>query len=73
MRSDNEAMIALARRSGMEVEAVPDARLAVAHLDLRPRPPEVRLFLTRAFAGGSGSECRRGAREGRPNSRFCAC
>jgi acetyltransferase len=44
MRSDNEAMIALARRSGMEVEAVPEANLAVAHLDLRPRAPEVRLF-----------------------------
>jgi acetyltransferase len=44
MRSDNEAMIALARRGGMEVETVPNASLAVAHLDLRPRPPEARLF-----------------------------
>ena len=40
----NEAMLALARRCGMEVELAPGASLAVAHLDLRPRAPEVRLF-----------------------------
>ncbi len=44
IRSDNEAMIALAKRCGMEVEVIPDAKLAVAQLDLRPRAPEVRLF-----------------------------
>jgi acetyltransferase len=44
IRADNEAMIALARRCGMQVELPPGASLAVAHLDLRPRPPEVRLF-----------------------------
>ena len=38
MRSDNGAMIALAKRCGMEVEIVPETKLAVAHLDLRPRP-----------------------------------
>jgi len=44
IRADNEAMIALARRCDMQVELPPGASLAVAHLDLRPRKPEVRLF-----------------------------
>jgi acetyltransferase len=35
----NEAMIALARRCGMDVERVPDSKLAVAHLDLRHAGP----------------------------------
>lgn len=41
---DNEAMIALARRCGMEVEIAPDSNLAVAHMDLQPRIPQVNLF-----------------------------
>lgn len=44
IRSDNEAMLALARRCGMEVELAPGASLAVAHLDLQPQRPEVKLF-----------------------------
>jgi acetyltransferase len=44
IQADNEAMIALARRCGLQVELSPNANLAVAHLDLRPRQPEVRLF-----------------------------
>jgi acetyltransferase len=44
IQADNEAMLALARRCGMEVELAPNATVAVAHLDLRPRPPEVKLF-----------------------------
>jgi acetyltransferase len=40
----NEAMIALARRSGMEVEIAPESNFAIAHLDLRPARPDVRLF-----------------------------
>jgi len=44
IRADNEAMISLARRCGMEVETAPEASLAVAHLDLRPVPAVVRLF-----------------------------
>ena len=42
MRSDNEAMIALAKRCGMEVELVPGGNLAIAHLDLRPPTPHPR-------------------------------
>ncbi|HZS66902.1 MAG TPA: GNAT family N-acetyltransferase [Burkholderiales bacterium] len=34
MRPDNEAMIALARALGMQVEVTPDVSFAVAHLDL---------------------------------------
>jgi acetyltransferase len=44
IRTDNEAMLALARRCGMEVETAPGASLAVAHLDLRPQPPPARFF-----------------------------
>ena len=33
---ENEPMIALARRCGMEVELAPGSSLAVAHLDLQP-------------------------------------
>jgi acetyltransferase len=44
INADNEPMLALARRCGMEVERVPNASLAIAHLDLRPRKPEPRLF-----------------------------
>jgi acetyltransferase len=44
IRTDNEAMLALARRCGMEVETAPGASLAVAHLDLRPQPPQARFF-----------------------------
>ena len=44
IRADNEAMLALARTCGMEVERAPSGNLAVAHLDLRPQPPRVRLF-----------------------------
>src|SRR5690606_6322835 len=44
IRSDNEAMLALARRCGMEVEFAPGGNLAVAHLDLQPAPPQVKLF-----------------------------
>jgi acetyltransferase len=44
IQPDNAAMIALARRCGMEVEVAPAGNLAVAHLDLRPRAPEVKLF-----------------------------
>ena len=33
---ENEPMIALARRCGMEVEQAPGSSLAVAHLDLQP-------------------------------------
>ena len=44
IRADNAAMITLARRCGMEVEFAPGASIAVAHLDLRPRAPEVKLF-----------------------------
>ncbi|MCC7484718.1 MAG: GNAT family N-acetyltransferase [Burkholderiales bacterium] len=36
IRTDNEAMLALARQCGMEVETAPGASLAVAHLALRP-------------------------------------
>jgi|SRR5690349_21177882 acetyltransferase len=35
MRTDNEAMIALARAAGMQVEVTPGVSFAVAHLDLR--------------------------------------
>jgi len=35
MRTDNEAMIALARDLGMQVEVTPGVSFAVAHLDLR--------------------------------------
>lgn len=42
--AENEAMIGLARSSGMEVELAAGANLAVAHLDLQPRAPDVRLF-----------------------------
>jgi acetyltransferase len=44
IRTDNEAMLALARRCGMEVETAPGASLAVAHLHLRPQPPQARFF-----------------------------
>jgi acetyltransferase len=44
MLPDNEAMAALARASGMEIELAPDANLTIAHLELQPRAPEVRLF-----------------------------
>ena len=45
IRPDNAAMMALARACGMEVELPAGAGAAVAHLDLRPKPPEpVRLF-----------------------------
>ena len=44
IRADNEPMLALARRCGMEVELPAQGSLAVAHLDLRPGRPEVRLF-----------------------------
>jgi acetyltransferase len=44
INAQNEPMLALARRCGMEVEQVPNASLAIAHLDLRPRKPEPRLF-----------------------------
>ena len=44
IRADNEAMLALARRCGMEVELAPGGSLAVAHLDLQPKPPKVKLF-----------------------------
>jgi len=37
-------MIALARRIGMEVERAPESKLAVAHLDLHPTSPQVKLF-----------------------------
>jgi acetyltransferase len=43
INADNEAMLSLARRCGMEVELAPGATLAVAHLDLRPRAPGPRL------------------------------
>jgi acetyltransferase len=35
INADNQAMLALARRCGMEVDLAPGATLAVAHLDLR--------------------------------------
>jgi acetyltransferase len=41
---ENEAMMALARRSGMAIEIIPGASIAIAHLELQPRPPEVKLF-----------------------------
>ena len=44
INADNEAMLSLAKACGMEVEFPPEASLAIAHLDLRPRSPEVRLF-----------------------------
>jgi acetyltransferase len=44
MRPENRAMIALSRRRGMDIEVAPEGNLAVAHLDLQPPPPEVRLF-----------------------------
>jgi acetyltransferase len=44
IRPDNTAMTALARACGFEVEPAPGANLAVAHLDLRPQAPTVRLF-----------------------------
>lgn len=37
---ENEAMIALARRCGMEVETQPGTSVAVAHIDLRSERPE---------------------------------
>lgn len=37
---ENEAMIALARRCGMQVEVAPGASVAVAHLDLRSAGPQ---------------------------------
>lgn len=40
----NEAMIALARRCGMDVQLAPETSLAVAHLDLHQPTPQVRLF-----------------------------
>lgn len=40
----NDAMIALARRCGMEVELARDSKLAVAHLDLQSPAPQIRLF-----------------------------
>ena len=44
INADNEAMLSLAKASGMDVEAPPEANLAIAHLGLHPQPPEVRLF-----------------------------
>ena len=49
IRADNEAMLALARRCGMEVELAPGGSLAVAHLDLQPKPPKVKLFQDRRY------------------------
>ena len=40
----NTAMLALARACGMELEAIPEANLVIAHLRLRPPPPDVKLF-----------------------------
>jgi acetyltransferase len=40
----NTAMLALARACGMELEAIPEANLVIAHLRLRPQPPDVKLF-----------------------------
>ena len=36
---ENQPMIALARRCGMEVELAPGSNLAIAHLDLQPNHP----------------------------------
>ena len=44
INAGNESMLSLARGCGMEVELAPGASLAIAHLDLRPRPAEVQLF-----------------------------
>ena len=41
---ENEAMLSLARRCGMAVDRPSGASLAVVHLDLEPRAPEVKLF-----------------------------
>jgi acetyltransferase len=44
INAGNEGMLALARRCGMSVELPDGATLAIAHLDLRARAPEVKLF-----------------------------
>src|SRR5690606_9894350 len=42
IRDDNEPMLALARRCGMEIELPPGGTLAIAHLDLRTAAEQAR-------------------------------